>query len=227
MSIVINSAMWGDEQSSTDVTKSIQDKASGGYLDTVANNSLVPYVDIFGTNTAVTLSDSDKADIALQAAKVCGSASDQTCMTFQTNQLETAMLQKKISEQQSSANVIKGRRLTVTYTDRTTGIQRTIAIPDGQPVQLGKAPVVALPTMPTLSGSLMSGLSIFGYVIGIALYVFSIAIAWRVMMLGGHDRTAYALTLLAIIVPYSGLVTTPIAVAVFNQMGTNNVVPSV
>jgi len=227
MSIVINSAMWGDEQSSTDVTKSIQAKASGGYLDTVANNSLVPYVDIFGTNTAVTLSDSDKADIALQAAKVCGSASDQTCMTFQTNQLETAMLQKKISEQQSSANVIKGRRLTVTYTDRTTGIQRTIAIPDGQPVQLGKAPVVALPTMPTLSGSLMSGLSIFGYVIGIALYVFSIAIAWRVMMLGGHDRTAYALTLLAIIVPYSGLVTTPIAVAVFNQMGTNNVVPSV
>ena len=77
--------------------------------------------------------------------------------------------------------------------------------------------------MPTLSGSLMSGLSIFGYVIGIALYVFSIAIAWRVMMLGGHNRTAYALTLLAIIVPYSGLVTTPIAVAVFNQMGTNNV----
>lgn len=223
MSIVINSAMWGDEQSSTDITKSIQDKASGGYLDTVANNSLVPYVDIFGTNTSVTLSDSDKANIALQATKACGTASDEKCMTFQTNQLETAMLQKKISEQQSSANVVKGRRLTVTYTDRATGLQRTVAIPDGQPAQLGKPPVVALPTMPTLSGSLMSGLSIFGYVIGIALYVFSIAIAWRVMMLGGHNRTAYALTLLAIIVPYSGLVTTPIAVAVFNQMGTNNV----
>jgi len=223
MSIVINSAMWGDEQSSTDVTKSIQAKASGGYLDTVANNSLVPYVDIFGTNTSVTLSDSDKADIALQAAKVCGSASDEKCMMYQSNQLETAMLQKKIAEQQSSANVIKGRRLTVTYTDRTTGVQRTIAVPDGQPVQLGKAPVIALPTMPTVSGTLMSGLSIFGYVIGIALYVFSIAIAWRVMMLGGHNRTAYALTLLAILIPYSGLVTTPIAVAVFNQMGTNNV----
>jgi hypothetical protein len=223
MSIVINSAMWGDEQSSTDITKSIQDKASGGYLDTVANNSLVPYVDIFGANTAVTLSDSDKADIALQAAKACGGASDEKCMTFQKNQLETVMLQKKISEQQSSANVVTGRRLTVTYTDRATGLQRTVAIPDGQPAQLGKPPVVSLPTMPTLSGSLMSGLSIFGYVIGIALYVFSIAIAWRVMMLGGHNRTAYALTLLAIIIPYSGLVTTPIAVAVFNQMGTNNV----
>jgi len=223
MSIVINSAMWGDEQSSTDVTKGIQDKASGGYLDTVANNSIVPYVDILGTNTAVTLSDSDKADIALLATKACGTASDEKCMTYQKNQLETAALQKKISDQQSSGNVITGRRLTVTYTDRATGVQRTVAIPDGQPIQLGKPPVVALPTMPTLSGSVLGALGIFGYVIGIALYVFSIAIAWRVMMLGGHNRTAYALTLLAILVPYSGLVTTPIAVAVFNQMSANNV----
>jgi hypothetical protein len=67
----------------------------------------------------------------------------------------------------------------------------------------------------------LTGLSTFGYAIGIALYVFSIAIAWRVMMLGGHERTAYALTLLAILVPYSGLVTTPIAVAVFSQLGNN------
>ena len=221
MTIVINSATWGDERSATDITKSIQAKASGGYLDTVADNSLVPFVDIFGANTSVTLTDSDKAQIARQAATVCGNSSDTQCIAYQTNQLETVALQRKIDERQSSANIVTGRRLTVTFTDRETGVQRTVAIPDGQTAKIGTPPVLSLPTMPTASGTLLSGLSMFGYAIGIALYVFSIAIAWRVMMLGGHERTAYALTLLAILIPYSGLVTTPIAVAVFGQMGNN------
>jgi len=221
MTIVINSATWGDERSATDITKSIQAKASGGYLETLADNSLVPFVDIFGENTSVTLTDSDKAQIARQAATACGNSSDKQCIAFQTNQLETVTLQKKIEEQQSSANIVTGRRLTVTFTDRETGVQRTVAIPDGQTAKIGTPPVLSLPTMPTASGTLLSGLSMFGYAVGIALYVFSIAIAWRVMMLGGHERTAYALTLLAILVPYSGLVTTPIAVAVFSQTGNN------
>jgi len=221
MTIVINSATWGDERSATDITKSIQDKASGGYLETLADNSLVPFVDIFGANTSVTLTDSDKAQIARQAATVCGNSSDTQCIAYQTNQLETVALQRKIDERQSSANIVTGRRLTVTFTDRETGVQRTVAIPDGQTAKIGTPPVLSLPTLPTASGTLLSGLSAFGYAIGIALYVFSIAIAWRVMMLGGHERTAYALTLLAILVPYSGLVTTPIAVAVFSQMGNN------
>ena len=221
MTIVINSATWGDERSATDITRSIQDKASGGYLETLADNSLVPFVEIFGANTSVTLTDSDKAQIARQAATACGNSSDTKCIAFQTNQLETVTLQKKIEEQQSSANIVTGRRLTVTFTDRETGVQRTVAIPDGQTAKIGTPPVLSLPTMPTASGTLLSGLSMFGYAVGIALYVFSIAIAWRVMMLGGHERTAYALTLLAILVPYSGLVTTPIAVAVFSQTGNN------
>ena len=221
MTIVINSATWGDERSATDITKSIQDKASGGYLETLADNSLVPFVDIFGANTSVTLTDSDKAQIARQAATVCGNSSDTQCIAYQTNQLETVALQRKIDERQSSANIVTGRRLTVTFTDRETGVQRTVAIPDGQTAKIGTPPVLSLPTLPTASGTLLTGLSTFGYAIGIALYVFSIAIAWRVMMLGGHERTAYALTLLAILVPYSGLVTTPIAVAVFSQLGNN------
>jgi len=221
MTIVINSATWGDERSATDITKSIQDKASGGYLETLADNSLVPFVDIFGANTSVTLTDSDKAQIARQAATVCGNSSDTQCIAYQTNQLETVALQRKIDERQSSANIVTGRRLTVTFTDRETGVQRTVAIPDGQTAKIGTPPVLSLPTLPTASGTVLGGLSMFGYAIGIALYVFSIAIAWRVMMLGGHERTAYALTLLAILVPYSGLVTTPIAVAVFSQMGNN------
>ena len=109
----------------------------------------------------------------------------------------------------------------MTFTDRTTGVQRTVAIPDGQTAKIGTPPVLSLPALPTASGTALSAVSMVGSAIGIALYVFSIAIAWRVMMLGGHTRTAYALTLLAILVPYSGLVTTPIAVAVFNQMGNN------
>ena len=224
MGIVINQATWGDESSATDITKIIQQQASGGYLDTVANNSLVPAIDLMGTTSTVSLSDSEKADIATKATTICGSASDQKCIDFQKNQLESAMIQEKVATQQSSANIITGRRLTLTYTDSDTGTQKTVAVPDGQAVKFGKAPTMQ---MPSLSGTALSALTSVGTVIGIALYVFSIAVTYRLLVLSGHLLTAYILTGTAIVVPFSGLLTTPIALAVFKYMDANKVAASV
>jgi hypothetical protein len=47
------------------------------------------------------------------------------------------------------------------------------------------------------------------------------------MILSGHLTVAYVLTGLAIVVPYSGLLSTPIALAVFKYMDAKKVVPSV
>jgi hypothetical protein len=227
MSIVVNQATWGDETSATDITANVQKQASAGFLDLVADNTLVPAIDLSGGSTTVTLSDSDKAEITKQAATLCGSVSDTKCIQFQKNQLETSMLQQKTAEQQSSANVVTGRRLTLTYTDKSTGAQRTVAIPDGQKVKFGTPPVLTTANLPTLSGTALTAISTTGTIIGILLYTFSIAVTYRMLMLKGHLKTAYLLTAVAIFIPYSGLLTTPIALAIFSHLDANKVAASV
>jgi len=217
MGIVINQATWGDETATTDITQSMQDKANPGYLDLVADNTLVPALDLLSGSKNVTLSDSEKADIKTQATNICGSASDDKCIKFQTNQLESASLQKKVAEQQSSANIITGRRLTLTYTDDQTGQQRTVAIPDGQKVKFGTAPTVKLPDF-TPSGTVLASLSVVSQIVMTLLYVFSIGATYRLLILTGHTIVAYVLTAIAIVIPYSGLIMTPIALGIFKYM---------
>jgi len=217
MGIVINQATWGDETATTDITQSMQDKAKPGYLDLVADNTLVPALDLLSGSKNVTLSDSEKADIKTQATNICGSASDDKCIKFQTNQLESASLQKKVAEQQSSANIVTGRRLTLTYTDDQTGQQRTVAIPDGQKVKFGTAPTVKLPDF-TPSGTVLASLSVVSQVVMTLLYVFSIGATYRLLILTGHTIVAYVLTGIAIVIPYSGLIMTPIALGIFKYM---------
>jgi hypothetical protein len=220
MSIVINQATWGDESSATDITESLQKQASGGYLNTKADNNLVPAIDLLGANMTVNLSDTERAEIKTQAATICGNVSDKKCLDYQQNQLETSMLQAKLSEKQSSANIVKGRRLTLTYTDTGTGVQRTVAVPDGQAVKFGTPPSIAFPTMQTLTGTALAGATWITTLIATVLYAFSIFVTYRLLVLSGHLAVAYVLTGLAIVVPYSGLVTTPIALAVFRYMGS-------
>jgi hypothetical protein len=223
MGIVINRATWGDETSATDITASLQKKAADGYLNTVANMSLLPSIDLSLGADSVELSDSEKADLATQAQTICGSVSDQKCIAYQTNQLQASLVQTKIAEKQSSANIITGRRLTLTYTDSATGAQKTVAVPDGQEVKFGTPPVISVPATSDVAWTIGSTATT---VILSILYLFSIAVTYRLLVLKNHLLTAYILTFLAIIVPYSGLITTPIALAIFAFMGSNKVVPN-
>jgi hypothetical protein len=224
MGIVINQATWGDEASATDITDSLQKQAAAGYLNTKADNTLVPAVDLLGSNTTVKLSNQEKADIEKQAVEICGSESDRKCIAFQKNQLESSTLQGKVAEKQSSANMITGRRLTLTYTDSDSGVKRTVAIPDGQSVKFGTPPTLKLPT---LGGTALTIVTWVGALLATVLYAFSVAITYRMLALAGQTTVAYGLTALAIVVPYSGLITTPIALAAFKYMDSQKVAATV
>lgn len=217
MGIVINQATWGDENATTDITQHMQEKAKPGYLDLVADNTLVPALDLLSGSKDIILTDSEKEDIKKAATNFCGSASDDKCIKFQQNQLESSTLQKKVAEQQSSANIITGRRLTLTYTDDQTGQKKTVAIPDGQKVKFGTAPTVQMPDF-TPSSTILGFLGVASKIVMTLLYVFSIGATYRLLIITGHTIVAYVLTGIAIVIPYSGLVLTPIALGIFKYM---------
>jgi hypothetical protein len=226
MGIVINQATWGDETATTDITTSMQEKAKPGYLDLIADTTLVPALDLLSGSKNVTISDSEKADIKKLATELCGSASDNKCIQFQSNQLESTTLQKKVAEQQSSANIVTGRRLTLTYTDDQTGQKRTVAIPDGQKVKFGTPPAVKMPDF-TPSSTILGFLGTFSKIAMTLLYVFSIGATYRLLILTGQTMLAYVLTAISIVIPYSGLLMTPIALGILKYMEIKASVPKV
>jgi hypothetical protein len=227
MGIVINQATWGDENAATDITKAMQAKAKPGYIDLIADNTLIPAVDLLTGSEDVSLSDAEKTEINKKAIEICGSASDTKCINFNKNQLESNILQGKVAEKQSSANIITGRRLTLTYTDDQTGRTRTVAIPDGQKVKFGEPPKYTMPDI-TPSSTILGALGLAGKFVLTMLWVFSIAVTYHLLILTGHTITAYVLTAISIVVPYSGLLLTPIALAYFKYQDSKplKVVPT-
>jgi hypothetical protein len=222
MGIVINQATWGDENATTDITKAMQAKAKPGYIDIIADNTLVPAIDLLTGSEDVSLSDTEKTEINKKAIEICASASDTKCINFNKNQLESSMLQGKVAEKQSSANIVTGRRLTLTYTDDQTGRTRTVAIPDGQKVKFGEPPKYKLPDI-TPSGTILEAIGLVGKFMLTLLWVFSIAVTYHLLIITGHTITAYVLTAISIVVPYSGLLLTPIALAYFKYQDSQPV----
>jgi hypothetical protein len=217
MGIIIQQATWGDEGYTTDITKSMQEKAKQGYLDLVADNTLVPALDLLTGSQDVVLTDDEKTEINKKAIEICGSASDEKCINFNKNQFESSLLQKKVAEKQSSANIITGRRLTLTYKNEENGKPITVAIPDGQKVVAGKKPEFQAPDLSGLtpSGTILGVLGYVGQFMLTMLWVFSIAVTYHLLILTGNTITAYVLTAISIVVPYSGLLLTPVALAYF------------
>jgi len=229
MSIIIQQATWGDENAATDITKSMQEKAKKGYLDLVADNTLVPALDLLTGSQDVVLTDEEKTEIKKKATEICGSASDEKCINFNKNQFESSLLQKKIAEKQSSANIITGRRLTLTYKNEENGRPITVAIPDGQKVVAGKKPEFAAPDLSGLtpSSTILGALGYVGQFMLTMLWVFSIAVTYHLLILTGNTITAYILTAISIVVPYSGLLLTPIALAYFKYRDVKASAPKV
>jgi hypothetical protein len=229
MGIVIEQATWGDETYTTDITPSLQEKAKKGYLDLVADNTLVPALDLLSGDKNVVITDDEKSEIKKKATEVCGSASDEKCINFNTNLFESSLLQKKVAEKQSSRNIITGRRLTLTYKDEATGRKQTVAIPDGQKVIAGKKPDFEGPDLSSItpSSTILGALGYVGQFMLTMLWVFSIAVTYHLLIITGNTITAYVLTAVSIAVPYSGLLLTPIALAYFKYRDTKPSAPKV
>ena len=229
MGIIIEQATWGDEGNAAIITKPMQEKAKQGYLDLVADSTLVPAIDLLAGDKNVVLTDDEKGEIKKKATEICGSASDEKCMNFNKNQLESSLLQQKVAEKQSSANIITGRRLTLKYKDEATGRSYTVAIPDGQRLVAGKKPEFEAPDLSGLtpSGTILSALGYVGQFMLTMLWVFSIAVTYHLLIITGNTITAYVLTAISIIIPYSGLVLTPIALAYFKYRSSKPAAPKV
>jgi hypothetical protein len=209
----IKSAYLGDERSAQNVTDSLSTKIEGGKLKTIANSSLLPMFQVGGK---ITLSDADEEDIKTEAEKQCGAGNDSQCLDTMQSKLRRSKLEEKEREKQSSAYLVKGRRLTVTYVD-TNGEEKTMIVPEGQEIALDglrelEKPIAPgqLPTFkptwefPSLTGTALEAVKITGILLGVFFYVFSVIATYRTLIQAGFTWIGYAGTAAAAFIPYSG-----------------------
>lgn len=223
MGITIKSATWGDEKATTDITASMVEKAKAGYLDVVADNKLVPAVDLMTGSKDISIDDTEMGAIKQDAIKNCGGGQDQKCIDYQVNMMQSSLLQKKVAESQSSANIVTGRRLTLTFLD-DKNIERQVAIPDGQQVKFGEKPKSSW-SLPSISWSIFTSVgTTFFYIAMIVLgvvHVYAVGSTYRTFAEMGLTTAKVVLTAIAAIIPLSGLLITPIGVAYLQKVPSN------
>jgi hypothetical protein len=113
-------------------------------------------------------------------------------------------LAEKDAQSNSSANVIKGRRLIVNLRDEN-GRRRQVVVPDGQKftlnnVSTNSAVGAALPSADTMQKQLFTWT---GVAVGAAVYVFSVAATYT-LFFPLLDYFAIPLIVIALFIPYSG-----------------------
>ena len=209
----ILSADFGDERSSTNVLSSLKSKYNrDGKLDVLVGSGLIPFVITGGDS--VELTDQDVKDAKDKAVSACGNALDTVCVEKKSQEFQLAALEEKKRNQDSnSANILKGRRLRVTYKDES-GKVRTMEVPEGQHFTLDKpeSPDAftvssSKPMFPslTLGNTVTNVLTIVAIIVGTALYAFSVFLTWRSFKTEGYSTYMTAIpTAIAAIFPFSG-----------------------
>ena len=127
----IDSAYFGDDTATRNITDSLRKRVSGRKLDVTANSELIP---AFEAAPEATLEVEDEKKIREEAVRTCGEANQQ-CIESTKTRLRQERLQEKERVNMSTANTVKGRRLTVNIVDKT-GKRRTVIVPDGQKLTL-------------------------------------------------------------------------------------------
>lgn len=208
MAVTIQSATFGDERSNTDVTATLAEllKTKGG-LDVPVNSSLVP---VFGAGSAAKLTDQEVNDASTKAQEACGGTSDQVCIELKQQEFQAQRLQEKRMENNRVENIIKGRRLRVTYIDENKKLQ-IAEIPEGQTFKLEtskKAPVpIKLDTSQysfSLGGTALEIVKWVMVALATFFYAFSILITYRSFIRAGYKILTYVATAVSVLVPYSG-----------------------
>jgi hypothetical protein len=220
MPVTIVSAYYGDERSRTNVLSSLKGKLKpDGSLETSVDSSLLPMIQVGGD---ISLSDDEVTEAKEKATTACGTANDVACIELKSQEFQRQRLQEKENEAQSTANIIKGRRLTATIRDTKTGKESTVEIPDGQKFTVGKsapaeAPLTIDPSflsnfsVSTVVGKIMTSLSVIAATF---VYAFSVIITYKSFIQAGYTYLGYAATAAAVLIPYSGFVSTLIFFAI-------------
>jgi protein required for attachment to host cells len=207
--VQIVSAYFGDENSFRNITQSLISKISGGALDVVADEKLLP---AFEAAPKTNLTPVDQKNVRDEAVKACGGEADQKCLEATSLQLRQDKLKQK-ELQEVTKNVIKGRRLTVNILEN--GKVKQLVAPDGQKLELKdveggvtKEDKLALPTPDVMQ---KRAWEIAGVIFAAFLYVFGIAAVYAIFMRqyeitgkASFQMVAYGATVVAIVLPYSG-----------------------
>ena len=154
-----------------------------------------------------------------EAQKQCGSANDANCIELKKQEIARQRLAEKENQKTSTANIVKGRRLTVQIKDG--GKIKTFVIPEGQnwkpkeggleytpaPTKKGEMPTVKASDYLPSAGGVVAQVMVIGTTIVLSfLYAFSVLATWRVFMLNGFNNwIGYVATAISVIFPYSGI----------------------
>jgi hypothetical protein len=207
--VKILKATFGDDFGSTDVMKTLSDRVKDEAIDIYVDSSIIPLIDRATGAKSTNLSDDEKRDIKSTAEQMCG-PTDQVCLEIKIQELADAALKKKESTRTASTTeVIKGRKLKVTYQDASGGT-RTAVIPEGQQFQvgnLGKAQIIEPPVItetPDWMKVLSSGWGVFGLTVMTFLWASSIILTWMTFVRYGSKLLAAGMVAIAVFIPYSG-----------------------
>ena len=223
MSIQILGAFFGDNLARRDVTQSLKSKVNGGTLDVTANEQLIPAFDV---SEETTLSQNEVNAIEKQAIEQCSGGADTDCVRATKAKLMQKKHEEKANTDNSAANTIAGRSLVVTYRDSNNQIKRVV-VPDGQKLNLkgvefkpkpGESEPAPWKEYQTIV------LDSLGWAVWTAVFVFSVASAYRVFKRYGNLPIAIAITVFAVLLPLGGAppyigVLFIIAINAFLEMG--------
>lgn len=203
--VFIESAFLGDEQGMRNVTKVLNDKIIGSSINVPVNDKLIPPFEVVDKTD---LTKEETRTIRAQAEKACGGP-DQSCVEAKMAELSQIALNAKSSASNSSANVIKGRRLTVNVLD-DNGKRRRMVVPDGHDFKIDglsptdpRKPDQAVPDFNYFKGQFIefSATAVLTFV-----WVFGIVATFALFARAGFGYIAWALAGVAFLLPGSGYV---------------------
>ena len=203
--VFIESAYLGDEKDMRNVTDVVLGKITGTSIKVPVDDKLIPP---FAVTKKTSTTDAETKKIRKAAEEACGGP-DQSCIAVKEAELTQQMLLAKTTLANSSANVVKGRRLTVTVVDNE-GKRRRMVVPDGHEFELSglsvtdpRKPDVTMPPLSFFKDQLI----VFGVVtVSTFVWVFGVAATLALFGRAGWGYGAWAMALVALLVPGSGYV---------------------
>lgn len=208
MGVTIESAYLGDERSRTSVLQSLRSYVSSdGTISVPVSSALIPILQVGGK---VELTDQEVKQAREMAEDACGGATDKTCVDVKQQDFQRQMLTDKEHQSQSTANIIKGRKLTVTVVDEN-GKRETLQVPEGQKFEYGKPTSVAplkleksfFPSF-TFVGLIFTIVQYIAIFVGVLFYVASVFITYDTFKQERFIYAKYIATTLSIVFPFLG-----------------------
>jgi hypothetical protein len=216
--VFISSAYLGDERSAVKVTDSLTQKLLSSYDNSVdVDSKLIPIVQVEGSTA---LTDDQVREAQERAELDCEGATDNSCVEIKSQEYLRKMIKEKLNSVQSSANLVKGRRMVVTL--NVDGEDRTYVIPEGQKFKLDPSVIGDRKLVDPYGlagdagvGEISAGdifgelgvqlLKALGVIAATAVYVFSVVATYKVFIQAGYTIVAYIATASAVFIPYSGI----------------------